>query len=85
MHLRHGGHRTEIENKSTELGEHFSSCGLNNLSLQIIDCVRDGEDEALSILEGYWQNLLATFKANDGNINVRNEWGNYLGQQPILF
>ena len=85
MHLRHGGHRSEVENRSTELGEHFANCGLEKLSLQIIDCVREGEEEALSILEGYWQNLLATFRANDGNINVRNEWSTYLGQQPIFF
>ena len=85
MHLRHGGHRSEIEERSTELGEHFAKCGLEKLSLQIIDCVREGEDEALIILEGYWQNLLATFRANDNNINVRNEWGTYVGQQPIFF
>ena len=85
MHQRHGGHRSEIDDRSTELGEHFASCGLERLSLQIIDCVKEGEDEALMILEGYWQNLLATFKANDGNINVRNEWSNYVGQQPIFF
>ena len=58
---------------------------VDNLSLQIIDCVREGEDEALIILEGYLQNLLATCIANDGNINVRNEWGYYVGQQPIFF
>ena len=55
------------------------------MNIQIIDCVKEGEDEALSVLEGYWQNLLATFQANDENINVRNEWRNYLCQQPILF
>jgi hypothetical protein len=49
--------------------------------------VKEGEDEAeaLMILEGYWQNLMATFKANDDNINVRNEWSYYVGQQPIFF
>ena len=36
-------------------------------------------------VEGYWQIKLATFQANGGNINVRNELRNYLGQQPILF
>ena len=85
MHQRHGGHRSEMDDRSTELGEHFASCGLERLSLQIIDCVKEAEDEALMILEGYWQHLLATFKANDGNINVRNEWSNYVGQQPIFF
>ena len=67
MHTRHTGHRSEIENQTSELGEHFHRCGVENLSLQIIDCVRQGEDETLSVLEGYWQNVLATFQANDGN------------------
>ena len=85
MHLRHGGHRSEVDNERSELGEHFAHCGIASMSIQIIDCVRHGEDEALSILEGYWQNLLATFQANDSNINIRNEWKNYMGQQPIFF
>ena len=85
MHSTLGTQDTEVENQTSELGEHFHRCGLENLSLQIIDCVRQGQDEALSILEGYWQNVLATFQANDGNINIRNEWRNYMGQQPIFF
>ena len=63
MHIRHCGHRSEIENSSTELGVHFAACGLENLSLQIIDCVKVGEDIALLQLEGVWQNRLATFQA----------------------
>ena len=70
---------------SSELGEHFAHCGMDNMSMHIIDCVRQGEDEALSILEGYWQNRLATLQANNSNINIRNEWKNYMGQQPIFF
>ena len=85
MHLRHSGHRSEIENRSTELGSHFARCGLSELSTQIIDCVKEEEDEALAILEGFWQNILATFRVNEGNINVRNEWSQYVGQQPIFF
>ena len=85
MHNRHPGHRSEVENQSSELGDHFHQCGVNKMCLQIIDCVREGEDEALTILEGYWQNRLASFQANDGNLNVRNEWRHYVGQQPIFF
>ena len=84
MHMRHGGHRSEVENESSELGEHFARCGIDSMSLQIINCVKYGEDEALAVLEGYWQNLLATFQANDSNINIRNEWTNYMGPQPIF-
>ena len=72
MHVRHGGHRQEIENSSLELGMHFARCGYDSLSFQIIDCVREGEDLALIQLEGVWQNRLATFQVH-GNINIRNE------------
>ena len=62
------------ENISWEhpLGRHFAKCGYQNFSLQIIDCVRYGEDEAIQIVEGIWQNRLATFEQH-GNINVRDE------------
>ena len=72
MHVRHGGHRQEIENGSSELGRHFARCGYENLRLQIIDCVKEGEDLALLHLEGVWQNRLATFQVH-GNINIRDE------------
>jgi hypothetical protein len=36
----------------------------------MMDCVREGEEEALRYLEGIW---LATFMQKDGNINVRDE------------
>ena len=72
MNLRHNGHRTEIRNQSTPLGKHFAKCGIKNLSLQIIDCVKQGEKEALLIIEGIWQHKLATFQTH-GGINKRNE------------
>ena len=84
MHVRHCGHRSEIDNESSELGVHFSTCGLEQLSLQIIDCVCEGEDLALLQLEGVWQNRLATFQAH-GNINIRNEMRlTQIGQQPLF-
>ena len=46
------------------------------MSVQIIDCVKDGQMDqmdALRYLEGIWQNRLATFEQNNGNINIRNE------------
>ena len=72
MHVRHGGHRQEIDNRSSELGIHFAQCGYQNFTLQIIDCVRVGEDLALIQLEGVWQNRLATFHVH-GNLNIRDE------------
>ena len=72
MHVRHGGHRQEIDNRSSELGIHFAQCGYQNFTLQIIDCVRVGEDLALIQLEGVWQNILAMFHVH-GNLNIRDE------------
>ena len=72
LHLRHSGHKSEIRLKSTPLGRHFDRCGIKNFSLQAIDCVKQGENEALLIVEGMWQHKLATFEAN-GNINKRDE------------
>ena len=73
MHQRHSGHRQEVMNMSSELGRHFAQCGgVESMSLQIIDCVREGEEEALRYLEGIWQNRLATFIQNN-NINLRDE------------
>ena len=73
MHIRHGGHRSEIRQESTELGRHFARCGDEHLSIQIIDCVKEGAEEALRYIEGIWQNRLATFEENGGNLNIRNE------------
>ena len=80
MHVRHGGHRQEILNSSTPVGKHFASCGLKNKKIKIIDSVKDGEIMALLNLEGYWQNIRATFVENR-NINIWDELRE-LGQQP---
>jgi hypothetical protein len=68
MHIRHGGHRSEIRQESTQLGRHFARCGgEEQLSIQII------AEEALRYKEGIWQNRLATFEENCGNLNIRKE------------
>ena len=55
-------------------GRHFAKCGgITSMSVQMIDCVREGEEQALRNLEGIWQNRLATFMQNAENINVRDE------------
>ena len=72
MNTRHNGHKDKIKNASTPLGRHFTKCGLGNYSLQIIDCVKSKENEALLVLEGTWQNRLATFHQH-GGMNSRDE------------
>ena len=72
MHKRHTGHRRMIEDQNKASGRHFARCGYNNLSLQIIDCLKEGEDEAIFITEDIWQNRLATFTQH-WTINVRDK------------
>ena len=72
MMRRHAGHRQEVRERSSPLGRHFSDCGYQNFSLQIIDCVKEGEEEGLGRLEGFWQNNLATFEET-GSFNRRDE------------
>ena len=82
LHVRHGGHRQEIRQESTELGRHFARCGEGNLSIQMIDCVKEGEEDALRYIEGIWQNRLATFEQHGGNLNIRNELKRRPGRLP---
>ena len=86
MHIRHTGHRQEIRGQSSELGRHFSECGYDKMSIQIIDCVKTdlrSEDSvnALRYLEGVWQTKLGCF-TGQGNINVRNEMRHHRGRIP---
>ena len=43
MHVRHSGHRQEILSLSTSVGRHFATCGLENMQIQMIDSVKEGE------------------------------------------
>ena len=75
MHTRHVGHAQEVGEESTPLGRHFALHGLNNMTVQMIDCIQEGREdaeEALRCLEGVWQHRLATFEVH-GNINSRDE------------
>ena len=47
----------EVEKESSELAEHFANFAVVDMMIQIIDYVKLWEDEALSILEGYWQHF----------------------------
>ena len=67
-----------MREESSPLGRHFAQCGVESMSIPIIDCVRtditsdDKSREALRYLEEIWQNRLATMAAN-GNINHMDE------------
>ena len=55
---RHSGHKQEVKNRIGGLGRHHggnSRCGYDQMSIQIIDQVKHGDDEALAKCETYWQ------------------------------
>ena len=67
---RHSNHKREIKNKIGGLGHHYggdTGCGYENISLQIIDKVAEGDVEALAQTELYWQDQLRVFLENGGN------------------
>ena len=73
---RHYGHRREVEQGSSALGQHFSSesghcSGLDSLRIQIIELCPPGTQ--LLTREGFWQHELQTF--TPAGINIRDELG----------
>jgi ribosomal protein L31 len=66
---RHSGHKQEVKNRIGGLGGHYggsSGCGYDHLSVQIIDQVELGDDEALAKCETYWQHQLRCYVENGG-------------------
>ena len=66
---RHSGHKQEVKNKIGGLGGHYggiAGCGYDQMSLQIIDQVEHGDDQALADCETYWQHQLRCYVENGG-------------------
>ena len=58
--MRHGGNRSEAEHGSSDLGIHFVNSGIENMNLQIIDCVT--EDFSVQICFGFcYDNIYSRF------------------------
>ena len=52
--------------------------------IQMRDFLKPGQTEAALIVEGIWQNRLATFEQN-GNINVRHELTKMSSPTAVFF
>ena len=64
---RHIGHKQEIKNQIGGFGHHYGGaqgCKYENLSIQIIDQVKQGVHQTLSDCETYWQNQLRCYIEN---------------------
>ena len=66
---RHSGHKSEIKRQYGGLGHHDGGergCGYENLSMQIIEKVEEGDQARLAERETYWQNQLRCYVENEG-------------------
>ena len=75
MNKRHYGHRRQFANQISNLGRHFYEHGTENVQLQVIDQVNDGNYDGLKRKEGYWQNQLMTL-VEQGGMNSKNDLDN---------
>ena len=69
------GHRQQFLNQISELGRHFHEHGTENVQLQVIDQVNDGNYEGLKRKEGHWQHQLMTL-VDQGGMNSREDLDN---------
>ena len=75
MKQRHYGHRRQFTHQISELGKHFYKHGVDNVHLQVIDQVNEGNFEGLKRKEGFWQHQLMTFK-HQGGLNSQHDLDN---------
>ena len=66
---RHSYHKQEVKKCYGGLGHHYGGqgCGYDNLSIQLIEQVKIGDQEALARQEVYWQNQLRGYVQNGGH------------------
>ena len=67
---RHSNHKQEIRWSKGGLGQHFGgarACSYQDLSIQLIEHVEQGNKSLLCKREQYWQNQLRVFVENGSN------------------
>ena len=72
---RHSNHKREIKSKVGGLGQHYGGrgCQYENISIQIIEQVEQGNIEELKKREVFWQNQLRCYIQNGGNAHCRRK------------
>ena len=75
---RHSNHKQEIRWSKGGLGQHFGgarACSYQDLSIQLIERVEQGNKSLLAQREQYWQNQLRVFTDNGNNgMCIRKEY-----------
>ena len=76
---RHSGHKQEVKRCYGGLGQHYGGqhgCGYLNLTIQIVDQVEIGNNEALGECELYWAHQLRAYVENGGQAHsIKKEFG----------
>ena len=72
MKKRRYGNHQQFANQISELGRHFFEHGPENVQLQVIDQVKEGNYEGLKRKEGYWQHQLMTM-LEQGGLNSKDD------------
>ena len=73
---RHSNHRQEIKKEIGGLGQHYGGkrgCQYENLSIQLIEQVQEGDSQALENREVFWQNQLRCYIQNGGHAHCRRK------------
>ena len=63
---RHSNHKMEVKKQIGGLGHHYGGqgCGYENISIQIIEGVEQGDQKALADREIFWQKQLRCYVQN---------------------
>ena len=73
---RHSNHRQEIKKEIGGLGQHYGGrrgCQYENVSIQLIEQVQEGDSQALENREVFWQNQLRCYIQNGGHAHCRRK------------
>ena len=66
---RHSNHKRGIKNLIGGLGHHYGGdvCGYENVSIQLIERVQEGDQQTMFDREIFWQNQLRCYVQNGGH------------------
>ena len=78
---RHSNHKQEVKKQIGGLGHHYGGkgCGYENVSIQLIEQVEQGDHQALEAQEVYWQNQLRCYVQNGGHAHCYRKEDVYKG------
>ena len=74
--IRHSNHKQEVKKQVGGLGQHYGGgggCGYENVSITLIEQVREKTFEFLAKRELYWQHQLRVYVENGHNAHCKKK------------